>query len=60
MMKTIWYLFTFLFGAFGILALARSIERLASGAGVLVTQVLIALVCLLLAWVCLKKARSSN
>jgi membrane protein DedA with SNARE-associated domain len=59
-MKPLWYLLTFLFGAFGALALARSIERLATGAGVLLTQVLIAVVCLILAWTCLKKARSNR
>ena len=56
-MSIIWYLLVFLFGAFGILALLRSVELLVTG-GRPTSQILIALVGLLLAWQCFRKARS--
>jgi len=58
-MRIIFYFLTFIFGFFGILALLRTIERLVAGAGILPAQVLIAFVTLLLAVVCLRKARGS-
>jgi hypothetical protein len=48
------------FGFFGVLSVLRIIERLAAGAGVLPAQILLALVALLVAVVCLKKARSGT
>ena len=56
-MKILFYFLTAVFGLFGILAVLRTIERLMSGAGLLPAQLLIAIVALLLAVVCLKKAR---
>ena len=56
-MKILFYFLTAIFGLFGILAVLRTIERLMSGAGLLPAQLLIAVVMLLLAVVCLKKAR---
>ena len=56
-MKILFYVLTAVFGLFGILAVLRTIERLMSGAGLLPAQLLIAIVMLLLAVVCLKKAR---
>lgn len=57
-MKILWHLLTFLFGLVGLLATIRLIERLSSGAGLLPAQLLIALVMLVLAWLCLRKARA--
>jgi hypothetical protein len=59
-MKALWYLLTAVFGFFGLLSALRIIERLATGAGVLVAQILLALVALLVAVVCLRKARSAT
>ena len=59
-MKVLWYLLTFLFGLVGVLSAIRLIERLAAGAGLLRAQLLIAFVMLLLAWLCLRKARASE
>jgi hypothetical protein len=42
-MRILWYLLTILLGAFGVLALVRSIERLVTGQGGSV-QILIALI----------------
>ena len=57
-MKVLWYLLTFLFGLIGVLAAIRVVERLVTGAGLLPVQLLIAFVMLLLAWLCLRKARA--
>ena len=59
-MKIIWYLLAVVLGAFGALGLVRSTERIIGGAGILPVQILIALVGLILAWLCIKKARSSS
>jgi hypothetical protein len=55
-----YYFLTLIFGLFGLLALLRSAERLMGGAGVLPTQVIMALVGLVLAAVFLRKARSAK
>jgi small neutral amino acid transporter SnatA (MarC family) len=57
-MRIIWYLLAVLLGAFGVLGLVRSAERIATGAGASPIQILIGLVGLLLAWLCIRKARS--
>jgi len=57
-MKILFYFLTAAFGLLGILALLRTIERLMAGAGLLPAQLLVAIVALLLAGVCLKKAKS--
>jgi len=59
-MKILFYVLTAVLGLFGILAVLRTVERLMSGAGILPVQLLIALVALILAGVCLKKARASG
>ena len=56
-MKTLWYLLTFLFGLLGVLTAIRILERLASGYGLFPEHLVIALIMLLLAWVCLRRAR---
>jgi hypothetical protein len=57
-MKILMYLLTFLCGLLGTLALLRTIELLAIGAGVIPVQVLLAVGMLTLAIICLRKARS--
>jgi len=57
-MRIVWYLLAVFLGAFGALGLFRSIERLATGVGVSPIQILIGLVGLLMAWLCVRKARS--
>ena len=57
-MKVLWYLLAFLLGLIGLLAAIRVFERLATGAGLLPVQLLIAFGMLLLAWLCLRKART--
>jgi hypothetical protein len=59
-MKALWYFLTAVFGFLGMLSVLRTVERLAAGAGVLPTQILIAIVAFLVAWVCLKKARGAT
>ena len=59
-MKGFWYLLAGLFGFFGVVSVLRTTERLLGGAGLLVTQVLLAFVALLLSAICLKKARSRD
>ena len=59
-MRVVWYLLALVLGLFGALALFRTVELLLVGAGVSPAQVLIALVGLLLAWLCVQKARSSR
>ncbi len=56
-MKILFYLLTLVFGLFGVLGALRIVERLKSGAGLLPAQLLIAFVMLVLAVICLKKAR---
>ncbi len=56
-MKTLWYVLTFFFGLLGVLATIRVLERLASGSGLFPEHLVIALITLLLAWVCLRRAR---
>ena len=57
-MRILWYFLTALFGLIGVLAAIRTLERLASSAGLIPTQLVIAVVMLLLAALCLRKARS--
>lgn len=56
-MKILFCVLATVFGLFGFLAVLRTIERLATGGGILPAQVLIAFVALALAVVCLRKAR---
>jgi hypothetical protein len=56
-MKALMYILGTVFGLFGILALLRTIEHLVTGTGLIPSQLLIALVALLIAGVCFKKAR---
>ena len=58
-MKIVWYLLAAILGAFGVLGLLRSVELLATGAGGSPIQMVIGLIGLLLAWQCVRKARSS-
>jgi hypothetical protein len=55
-----YYFLTFLCGFFGVMASARSIERLTHGEPVLPGQILIALVGLSLAVLYLRKARAAR
>ena len=57
-MNIFWYLLACLFGLFGLLSTIRVFERLVSGADFLPIQLLIALIMLVLAWLCLRKARA--
>ena len=57
-MKIVFYLLTFLFGLYGALALFRTIELLATGGGFQPVSALFAIVGLVLAFACLKKARA--
>ena len=59
-MKILWYLLTAFLGLIGVLALVRTFERLAVGAGLLPVQLIIAVVMLLLAALCLRKARTAT
>jgi len=59
-MRILWYLLTALFGLIGVLALIRTVERLAAGAGVIPAQLVIAFVMLLLAVLCVRKARAAT
>jgi hypothetical protein len=59
-MKILFYILAVVFGLLSLLAVLRTIERLLSGIGLLPSQLLIALVALLLAGVCLRKARSKE
>lgn len=59
-MRVIWVCATVSLGAIGALALLRTIERLATGAGLLPAQLVIALVGLGGAWACLGRARAKN
>ena len=57
-MKILWYLLTLVFGAIGVVSGLRTVELLMTSARFLPTQLLIALVMLLLAVLCLRKART--
>ena len=59
-MKILWYLFTAFLGLIGILALIRTLERLAVGDGLLPVQLIVAVVMLLLAMLCLRKAPTAT
>jgi hypothetical protein len=59
-MKVLWYLLTALFGLIGVLALIRTVERLVTGSGLIPTQLVIAFVMLLLAVLCVRKARATT
>ena len=59
-MKILWYLLTAFFGLIGVVALVRTIERLAFGAGLEPVQLIIAVVMLLLAVLCMRKARTAT
>ena len=59
-MRILFYLLTLMCGAFGLLALARVVEVLATGGIINPIQVLFAVIGLALAVVCLKKARSQS
>jgi small neutral amino acid transporter SnatA (MarC family) len=56
-MKVLLYLLAAVFGLFR--ALFRTAERLMSGAGISPVQAIIGIVGLLLAWLCVQKARAS-
>jgi hypothetical protein len=56
-MRVVWYLLAVVLGAFGVLGVLRSLERLSTGEGVLPIQILIGLGCLVLAWQCIRKGR---
>ena len=57
-MKIVWYILVVIFGAFGILGLLRTIEVLVAGDGFRPTTLLIAIIMLLIAIVCFRKARA--
>ena len=57
-MRILWYLLTALFGLIGVLAAVRTIERLVSGAGLLPSQPMLALLMVVFAVLCLRRARS--
>ena len=59
-MRILWYLLTAFLGLIGVLAIIRTVERLAVGAGLLPAQLIIAIVILLLAAFCLRKARAAT
>ncbi len=59
-MRILWYFLTALFGLIGVLALIRTVERLLAGAGLIPMQLVIAFVMLLLAVLCVQKARAAT
>ena len=59
-MRILWYGLTALFGLIGLLGLIRTVEQLVTGAGLIPIQLAIAFVFLLLAVVCVQKARAAN
>jgi Co/Zn/Cd efflux system component len=59
-MKIIWYILTVFFGAIGLLALIRALERMISGAEVSTPQIFVAVLLLLLAAVSVRQARSAS
>jgi hypothetical protein len=58
-MRILWYVLTVFLCLIGLLALIRTVERLVVGAGLLPTQLIIAVVMLLLAVLCRRKARTA-
>ena len=56
-MKFVWYFSTAIFGFVAIVCLLSTIERLVKGASFLAVQTLIGIVTLVLAGLCLRKAR---
>jgi hypothetical protein len=59
-MKILWYVLTAFFGLIGTLGMLRTVELLAIGAALVPTQVFIAVAMLVLAFVCLRKARTTK
>ena len=59
-MAYLWYLPAFLCGLFGVLAAARSLERLFVGQGLLPAQVLLSVVFLFLAYKAVRRARKGK
>lgn len=59
-MRILWYFLTALFGLIGLLALIRTLERVVTGAGLMPTQLVIGLAMLVLAVVCVRKARAAT
>lgn len=59
-MRILWYLLTALFGLIGVLALIRTVERLAGGVGLIPTQLVIAFVMLFLAVLWVREAHAAN
>ena len=60
-MKLLWYVLTLIFAVIGLVAVFRVFEVMVLGAGLFpTTQLLIAFITLLLAFVCLRKARSAT
>ena len=59
-MRILWYVFTAVFGLFGLLALIRTVERIVSGEGLIPIQLLISFVMLFLAVICMQRARAAN
>ena len=57
-MKILFYILTFVFGLYGALSLLRTIELLSTTEGFQPVVLLFGIVGLLLAFVCLKKARA--
>ena len=57
-MKIVFYLLTFLFGLYGIAGVLRTVELLVTGGGFQPVTALFAIVGLVLAFACLKKARA--
>jgi len=57
-MKILFYILAAIAGLFGILALVRMIEVAALGGGINLVQILIAVICLFLAVLWIKRARS--
>lgn len=56
-MRAVWYLLTLVFGLFGALAGLRAVEHAVSGGSIMLQQILVAVIALLIAAVCIKKAR---
>jgi O-antigen/teichoic acid export membrane protein len=59
-MKIVWLILTGVFGLFGVLNMARVIERLITGEEWVPFQSLIAVLALFAAFVCFNRARAAN
>jgi len=57
-MKILFYFLTLVFGLYGVLGVLRTIELLATGGGFNPVTLLLGIVGLLIAGICLKKARA--